>query len=89
MRFVMPTSDIRSNIWKALLPPAAPISTDVDFAVLGRKFELFPVSIQAAIAHAAAEAASRPNPQKITFKDFLSAGEYEISKVCASYYVQY
>lgn len=77
----MPPADTRCNIWKSLIPPAAPIAADVDFNVLGRKFELFPGSIQAAISHAAAEASSRPSPQKITYKDLLSAGEYEIAKV--------
>lgn len=78
----MPPADIRTSVWKSLIPPAAPIATDVDFNTLGRKFELFPGSIQAAISHAAAEAASRPAAsQKIGFKDLLSAGEYEIAKV--------
>lgn len=55
----MPPYDIRASLWRSLLPKAAPLSADLDFAALGRRFELFPVSIEAAIAFACSEVASR------------------------------
>ena len=64
MRVVLPQADIRTQLWKALLPVNAPVATDIDFNTLGRKFELYPGSIESAIAHAAAEAASRPSDKQ-------------------------
>lgn len=55
----MPPYDIRASLWRNLLPKAAPLSADLDFVALGRRFELFPVSIEAAIAYACSEVAFR------------------------------
>lgn len=55
----MPPYDIRASLWRSLLPKAAPLASDLDFTALGRRFELFPVSIQAAIAYACSEVAAR------------------------------
>lgn len=60
MRIVLPQADVRQSLWKSLIPVNAPVVPELDFVTLGRKFELYPGSIQSAIAHAAAEAASRP-----------------------------
>jgi hypothetical protein len=61
----LPASDLRTCLWKKLIPPKAPLSSDVDFTILGKKFDLFPGSIESAIAHAASQAASRaPENQK-------------------------
>jgi hypothetical protein len=51
--------ELRSQLWKKLIPANAPLAADVDFYNLGRKFELFPGSIESAIAHASAQVASR------------------------------
>jgi hypothetical protein len=70
----IPAPELRSQLWKKLIPVNAPLAADVDFYILGRKFELFPGSIESAIAHAAAQVASRKTePQKSKFsRCFLS-----------------
>ncbi len=59
LRLTMPTADLRGKLWRALLPPAAPLAGDLDFTSLGKRFELYPGDIQAAVAFAAAEVANR------------------------------
>lgn len=59
IRMTMPPYDIRASLWRSLIPKAAPLAADLDFTSLGRKFELFPVSIEAAIAYACSEVAAR------------------------------
>lgn len=69
----MPTPEIRSLLWKNLLPNAAPLSDNIDFLALGRKFELFPLSIQSAISSACAEVATRSeNPMRKLFQAHFS-----------------
>jgi hypothetical protein len=59
IRMTMSPYDIRASLWRSLIPKAAPLAADLDFTSLGRKFELFPVSIEAAIAYACSEVAAR------------------------------
>lgn len=70
--------------------------SDVSFVELGRRFDLNPGSIQSAVARACAEAAMRSLPapaggtasteRAVQQKDFLNAGEAELSKVRAPLY---
>ena len=67
--------EVRAKQWRSLMPAAAPLegpsgsgssaagSGGVNFAELGRRFELTPGSIQAAIARACAEAAMRADSE--------------------------
>ena len=59
IRMTMSPYDIRASLWRSLIPKAAPLAAYLDFTSLGRKFELFPVSIEAAIAYACSEVAAR------------------------------
>lgn len=81
IRVTLPPPEIRQHLWKSLLPIQAPIAKDVDFALLGRKFELFPISIESAIACAASEVAGRTEQMVITQQDLLRAGDREVKKV--------
>ena len=60
---------------------------DVQCVELGKRFELHPGSIQAAVAKACSEAAGRSfsgttgSSVTITQQDFLSAGTSEVKKV--------
>lgn len=67
----MPPADIRGQLWRSLLPRGAPLAADLDFTALGRRFELFPVSIQAAIAYACAEVAGRTKMPSSTYSSFF------------------
>ena len=40
VEFPFPDADCRERIWKGLVSPAAPLSSDVNFAFLARQFEL-------------------------------------------------
>jgi ATP-dependent 26S proteasome regulatory subunit len=40
VEFPFPDADCRERIWKGLVPPAAPLSSDVNFGFLARQFEL-------------------------------------------------
>ncbi len=59
MRFQIPTHDIRTALWRALLPPTIPLAADINFETLGRHFEMNPGSIRSAVASAASEAACK------------------------------
>jgi len=93
LRFLTPPPDVRAKLWERLMPSRAPISKDVSYVELGRRFELNPGSIRAAVARAAAEAAMRDtNPAAtaatketlgavIHQKDLMRAGDEEVAKL--------
>lgn len=67
LRLSLPPADLRAKLWKALLPPNAPLQKAatgaaggvVDFTNLGRRFELYPGEIGGAVRVACAEVAAR------------------------------
>ena len=59
LRFGSPAPELRSKLWKQLLPHLAPVAEDVSFNELGRRFDLNAGGIRNAVARAAAEAAMR------------------------------
>ncbi len=73
--FPFPEPEYRERIWRDLLPKEAPLSTDVDFWVLGQSFELSGGSIKNALLRAAYRAAAASRP--IAMEDLLSAAKYE------------
>ena len=83
LRFQPPAAVVRAKLWKRLMPAHAPLAADVSFEALGRKFELYPQSIAAAISRACGDALSGPAADKavIQLKDLVSAGEQEIQKL--------
>ena len=56
--FDAPESDARAALWERLLPPRAPRADDIDFAVLGREFEMSGGHIRNAVLRAAFTAAT-------------------------------
>lgn len=58
-RFTIPSSDIRSILWRQLTPHNAPRSVDIDYIELGRRYELGPGGISHAISRASAMAVAR------------------------------
>lgn len=81
LRFQVPSAATRAKLWKRLMPAQAPLAADVSFDALGRKFELHPQSIAAAISRACGEALSHAGPAAIQLKDLLAAGELEAQKL--------
>lgn len=97
IRFTVPNHEIRSLLWRELIPPNAPLSDDIDYNELGRKFELGSRGISYSIARACSHAIIRIQNQnqsqnnvsnsnqklglKVCQKDLLLGGEAEVSKL--------
>ncbi|MGK7865372.1 ATP-binding protein [Falsiroseomonas sp. E2-1-a4] len=60
--FPMPDAAARTRLWRKAIPAAAPVSVDVDFALLGRHFDLSGGDIRAAALEAAFLAVRRNRP---------------------------
>jgi ATPase family associated with various cellular activities (AAA) len=58
VEFPFPEADSRTRIWRSLFPPEAPVSADVDFAYLGRTFEVAGGNIKNIVLNAAFLAAA-------------------------------
>lgn len=57
--FPKPGADDRGGIWRTLVPPQAPLAADVDFKLLGQRYELTGGEIKSAVFRAAMRAAAR------------------------------
>ncbi|GAB4291143.1 MAG: ATP-binding protein [Myxococcota bacterium] len=58
VQFPFPNANLRARIWKALLPETAPLEGEIDFAALGRKFDMAGGYIKNAVLKAAFRAAN-------------------------------
>ena len=82
LRFTILPADVRARIWQKLLPTGAPRAADISYIELGRRFELNPSSIRAAIVRAASEAAMREGGEElISQRDLMVAGDLEVAKL--------
>ena len=75
IRFPMPDEIERAGLWRALIPPSAPVSPDVDFTKLGRTIELSGGYIRNAVLRAAFVAADQGS--SITMKQLWHAAQIE------------
>jgi hypothetical protein len=57
IEFPMPDEHERAEIWRSLMPPAAPLAVDVDFDALGARYEMTGGYIKKAVLRAAFMAA--------------------------------
>jgi SpoVK/Ycf46/Vps4 family AAA+-type ATPase len=73
--FPKPDAEHRSRIWQVLLPERAATTPDVDFAVLGKRFDLAGGHIKNAVLKAAYAAAAQGGP--IAMRHLLDAGQGE------------
>jgi len=80
MEFKVPSSELRRKLWRQLLPAAAPLSNDVDFASLAREFEIPGAMIKQAVFGAATRAALRTEKRCISQADLRAAAEAEMKK---------
>jgi hypothetical protein len=62
IRFEKPDADARASLWEKMFPAAANLAPDVDFAELGRRFEVSGGNIRNAAIRAAFLAASEGHP---------------------------
>ena len=78
VRFGPPDAGTRVRIWRAHVPDETPLAPDVDFAALGRDYELTGGQIANAVARAAARAVMRPDAEaRLTLGDFRDAARAE------------
>ena len=75
INFPFPDADTRSQIWRQLLPPEAPLADDVDFEDLGEFFDLSGGSIKNAVLRAAYRAVA--TNQRLGMELFEDAAKRE------------
>ena len=80
VEFEMPDAELRERIYRRTVPPRAPVSKDVDFGELARKYELSGGSILNVVRQAMRNALKHGKRHRITMDDFRRAAEREIRK---------
>lgn len=70
----------RANIWRAIIPAAAPLAEDVRFEKLGSDFDLLPTSIRRAAVNAAAVAAAE-QATHLSHRHFATAARAEVERL--------
>jgi SpoVK/Ycf46/Vps4 family AAA+-type ATPase len=79
VEFPFPEAEYRERIWRSMIPPDAPLAADVDFAFLGRQFELAGGNIRNAVLLAAFYGAE--NGGAIRMEHFVLAVARELQKM--------
>jgi len=79
VEFPFPEASYRERIWRNLVPATAPVDADVDFAFLGRQFEIAGGNIRNAVL-AAAFLAAREGTE-IRMRHFVLATSRELQKM--------
>jgi SpoVK/Ycf46/Vps4 family AAA+-type ATPase len=79
VEFPFPDAQYRERIWRTLVPATAPLAKDVDFAFLGRQFELAGGNIRNVVLAAASLAADGDGA--IGMKHFIPAVARELQKM--------
>jgi ATP-dependent 26S proteasome regulatory subunit len=79
MEFPFPDGASRALIWRRLIPPEAPLGADVDFNVLGQKYELSGGHIKNAVLRAACRAMAREKPMNMRILRDAAETEYRLS----------
>ncbi len=77
--FPFPEEAYRRRIWETLFPPDVPRATDLDFALLARRFKLAGGNIRNIIVAAAYLAAAEESP--VTMQHLLHATRRELQKM--------
>jgi SpoVK/Ycf46/Vps4 family AAA+-type ATPase len=75
LNFPFPEADTRAHIWEQLLPAEAPLDDDIDYAELGKCFELSGGSIKNAVLRAAYRAVAQGG--KLSMRHFEEAAKRE------------
>jgi AAA+ superfamily predicted ATPase len=79
VEFPFPEATYRERMWRGMVPPSAPVDKDVDFAFLGRQFELAGGSIRNAALVAAFYAAEQGGAMRM--EHFVLAVARELQKM--------
>jgi SpoVK/Ycf46/Vps4 family AAA+-type ATPase len=79
VEFPFPEEDYRYKIWKSLFPKEAPLSDDIEFAFLARRFKVAGGNIKNIIVNAAFLAAE--DSSAITMEHIIKAAKREFQKM--------
>lgn len=84
--FEMPTADLRERIWRAHLPPEAPLADDVDVRKLAEQFEFTGGYIKNAVLAALQETVARgEDAPRISMADLTAACRMQLRNKLTSY----
>lgn len=78
VEFPFPNQEYRYKLWQSVFPPRTPLSGDLDFDYLARRFELSGSSIKNIAVNAAFMAAA--GSRQIGMKEILQALRHELAK---------
>ncbi|MBA3391293.1 MAG: ATP-binding protein [Deltaproteobacteria bacterium] len=85
LRFDLPDAEQRADLWKAMLPAAAPVTADIDVTALGRRYAMSGGYIRNAALRAAFLAANEGNPIGAVHLERAARLEYEgMGKIAAN-----
>jgi AAA+ superfamily predicted ATPase len=79
VEFPLPDAEYRERIWAGLVPPSAPLASDVDFRFLARQFELAGGNIRNIVLAAAFLAAEEGRPMRM--EHFILGTSRELQKM--------
>ncbi|MEO0101862.1 MAG: ATP-binding protein, partial [candidate division WOR-3 bacterium] len=77
LKFDIPKPETRAEIWRRLIPKKMPLAEDVDFAELGKRFELTGGEIKNVILNVALECALS-GEEKVTMEILMRLAEKEL-----------
>ncbi|MBA3541924.1 MAG: ATP-binding protein [Deltaproteobacteria bacterium] len=77
LRFRVPEIDERAQLWRAMLPAAAPVASDVPFAELAKRYAMSGGYIRNAALRAAFLAADEDSPITLAHLEQAARAEYE------------
>ncbi|HKZ47907.1 MAG TPA: ATP-binding protein [Thermoplasmata archaeon] len=80
VEFEMPTTEMREELLRRLLPPRVPLAKDVDLGALARRYTLSGGQLLNVIRQAIRHTLRRGKPRRVTMTDLSRAAEAEISK---------
>jgi len=66
VRFPLPDERERAELWRVMIPAAAPVADDIDFAILGERMAMSGGYIRNAVLRAAFVAAEQRTPIRMT-----------------------
>ncbi len=72
LTFPFPDAVARTAIWKGLLPPQMPVAGVIDYAYLGRRYELSGGHIKNAVVRAAYRAAREKGERRVVTTGLLA-----------------
>jgi AAA+ superfamily predicted ATPase len=78
VEFKLPDAPVRTQMWKKMIPTKCPLSPNINYEELGRRFDFTSGSISSAIVRGAAKESLRTGEDNVlTYEDLIDAAEAE------------